>query len=179
MFTFASSETRTKFPIHHKKIIKKTISRALVLPWFYLFFLVMGASFYQIISEYLGAYTFPVIGSSILALYIISIIFTYFYEVWYFQTYYYEISEDFIVIRKGVFSTREVTIPFDRIQDVYVDQDILDRMFGLYDVHISSATISSGWLAHIDGVEQTSASGLKEIILQKLQRKNKNNGLTK
>jgi membrane protein YdbS with pleckstrin-like domain len=51
---------------------------------------------------------------------------------------------------------------------VYVDQDVLDRIMGLYDVHIASATASSGIEAHIDGVEHAGAEGLKKIILDKI-----------
>jgi len=52
-----------------------------------------------------------------------------------------------------------------------VDQDLLDRIFGLYDVHLSSATISSGMEAHIDGLEKQAAEGLRNILLQTVQQK--------
>ena len=39
---------------------------------------------------------------------------------------------------------------------------------GLYDVHIASATASSGIEAHIDGVSKESAEALKKIFLDKL-----------
>lgn len=70
-----------------------------------------------------------------------------------------------LVIAKGVFSRNEVTLPMNRIQDVYVDQDILDRIFGLYDVHVSSATAASGFLSHIDGVNKANSEALKELLL--------------
>lgn len=65
----------------------------------------------------------------------------------------------------------------ERIQDVYVDQDLLDRIFGLYDVHLSSATVSSGMEAHIDGVEKQAAEDLRNILLQTVQQRiSKNKG---
>jgi hypothetical protein len=38
----------------------------------------------------------------------------------------------------------------EKVSDIYVDQDFFDRLFGLYDLHFSSASLSSGTLAHID-----------------------------
>ena len=40
---------------------------------------------------------------------------------------------------------------------------------GLYDVHLSSATATSGMEAHIDGVDKHAAEGLKSFLLGKIQ----------
>jgi len=90
----------------------------------------------------------------------------YLYQRWYYAVYFYDLTPDYIVIKKGPITPQEITIPYERIQDVYVDQDLLDRIFGLYDVHLSSATISSGMAAHIDGVEKPAADGLRAMLLQ-------------
>jgi putative membrane protein len=87
------------------------------------------------------------------------------------NVYFYDLNENFIVIKKGVFTPKEINVPYERVQDIYVDQDIFDRLFGLYDVHISSATISSGMAAHIDGVEKIAADGLKDFLLKTVQTK--------
>ncbi len=87
----------------------------------------------------------------------------------YIKRYYYECGDQLITIKKGVFAPREIHVLYQKIQDVYVDQDILDRMMGLYDVHIASATVTSGVEAHIDGVDKTVAEGLKNFILARLQ----------
>ena len=87
------------------------------------------------------------------------------YEYLYFQAYYYNISDDFVIIRKGVLNTTEVSIPYERIQDINVDQDFLDRLFGLYDVHFTSAGMGSEKTAHIDGVEKIVADELKKTVL--------------
>jgi putative membrane protein len=96
---------------------------------------------------------------------------TYLYQKWYYEVYFYELTSDFVQIRKGPITPREINIPFERIQDVYVDQDLLDRIFGLYDVHISSATAASAGEAHIDGVEKVSADGLRTVILETVRQK--------
>jgi hypothetical protein len=49
-----------------------------------------------------------------------------------------------------------------------VDQDLFDVFFGLYDVHISTATATSGTRAHIDGIEKASAEEIRKLILSKI-----------
>lgn len=104
--------------------------------------------------------------------------FTYLYQKWYYNFYYYDLTPDYIVIRKNPITPREITIPYERIQDVYVDQDLLDRIFGLFDVHLSSATVSSGIEAHIDEVEKQAADGLR-VAIANCQFKDKQEQRTK
>jgi len=86
----------------------------------------------------------------------------------------YDLGDDIITIRKGVMSTQEITLAYERIQDINVDQDFLDRLFGLYDVRFTTATMSSEKEAHIDGVEKETAESLKQLVLgivkEKLRR---------
>jgi putative membrane protein len=91
------------------------------------------------------------------------------YVHYYIKTYYYEDNGDFLTIRKGPITPAEINVQYAKIQDVYIDQDLLDRIFGIYDVHISSATYSSGIEAHIDGVNKNSAEALKNLFLQKIK----------
>lgn len=93
------------------------------------------------------------------------------YQRWYFAVYFYDLTPDYIVIRKNPITPKEITIPYERVQDVYMDQDLLDRFFGLYDVHLSSATVASGMEAKIDGVEKEAANGLRNLLLQKVQER--------
>lgn len=92
--------------------------------------------------------------------------------MWYWKTYiaryYYDATDSYITIKKGVLMPAEIHIQYSKIQDVYVDQDIFDRIMGLYDVHLASATAASGIEAHIDGVDKAAADGLKNFLLQKL-----------
>jgi len=92
----------------------------------------------------------------------------------YIRRYYYAGEENFVTIKKGVFAPAEIHVQYQKIQDVYVDQDIIDRIMGLYDVHIASATVGSAIEAHIDGVEKAAAEGLKEFFLNKIQGKSWN-----
>ncbi|MBU2578692.1 PH domain-containing protein, partial [Patescibacteria group bacterium] len=153
-----------------KKIIKKTIESTIA--YAILLFIIWGVLFFipgytQAIVVWLGA----VSPFGILVLLLVVILLIYLYQRWYFAVYFYDLTPDFIQIKKGPITPREITIPYERIQDIYVDQDLFDRIFGLYDVHLSSATASSGMEAHIDGVEKEAAEGLRNLLLQTIQQK--------
>lgn len=150
----AQSKTREQFPLSTKKVLKKTILSTVI--WSLLLFTMAGVA---LLSN-------PLITIGILIFLVFIIIAVYFYQMWYYAVYFYDLTSDYIIIKKGPITPREITIPYERVQDVYVDQDLLDRLFGLYDVHLSSATISSGMEAHIDGVEKPAADGLRAMLLQ-------------
>jgi membrane protein YdbS with pleckstrin-like domain len=110
-----------------------------------------------------------IIVSLVIIIGLISILSIYTYQYWYYKTYFYNITDEYLIIHKGIIAPQEVTLPLKRIQDVYVDQDILDQLFGLYDVHFSSATATSGQKAHIDGLEKEVAEKFREFILHKIK----------
>ncbi|HUS59099.1 MAG TPA: PH domain-containing protein [Planctomycetota bacterium] len=90
------------------------------------------------------------------------------YQCFYFNSYFYDLNDRNIVIRKGVIARREITLPVSKITDVYVDQDIIDAMLCLYDVHISNPTQSSGQFAHIDGLNRCDSEKLKGLLLDRI-----------
>lgn len=166
------SKTREQFPLSTKKVIKKTVMKTFI--WV-IIFLVFGIfTLLASIPEFSdGTGSNPFISATlpiIIILFLITFI-TYLYQKWYFAVYFYELTPDFVQIKKGPITPKEITIPYERIQDIYVDQDILDRIFGIYDVHLSSATIASGIEAHIDGLEKKAADGLREVLLNSVKQK--------
>lgn len=173
----AQSKTREQFPLSYKKIMKKTIASTIAITILLLviwgFLAIMLGSIGQDAIGWLGTATFGIFGF----LFVV-ILLTYLYQRWYFAVYFYDLTPDFIQIKKGPITPREITIPYERIQDIYVDQDLLDRIFGLYDVHLSSATVSSGMEAHIDGVEKQGAEGLRAILLETVKQRISKNRVT-
>ncbi len=178
----AYSKTREQFPLSPKKIIKKTILMTIRVIGLFILLGILALPIIIIrtnltspeMISWLGTATFWILGFLLLV-----ILLTYLYQRWYFAVYFYDLTPDFIKIKKGPITPREIIIPYERIQDVYVDQDFFDRILGLYDVHLSSATISSGIEAHIDGVEKQAAEGLRNVILQTIQQKvNKNTNIS-
>ena len=164
------SKTREQFPLSTKKVLKKTVAGTLV--WVILLLIIYGISAVTLISQ-AGASSifFGLVTIGILMLLFLIVVLMYFYQLWYYNVYFYDLTDDYVIIKKGPITPHEITIPYERIQDVYVDQDILDRMFGIYDVHLSSATISSGMAAHIDGVEKQAADGLRGVLLEKVSNR--------
>ncbi|MCX6789840.1 MAG: PH domain-containing protein [Candidatus Gribaldobacteria bacterium] len=171
----SNSPTREQFPLSARKIWKKAIASTSILGIFIplVFLFVVWKAFFsfgKITPEntlnYVWMGIFIFVGF-LLFLFLCS----YLYQRWYFAVYFYDLTEDHIIIRKGPITPKEITIPYERVQDVYVDQDLWDRIFGLYDVHLSSATVSSGMEAHIDGVMKTAADGLKQTLLQKVHER--------
>lgn len=166
----AQSKTRDQFPLSKRKILKKTVGS--LLGWIIIALVIFGILVFSVGPKNGSNTAFWFASQAILTgiLVLISsvVIFflIYFYQRWYYAVYFYDLTPDYIVIRKGPITPQEITIPYERIQDVYVDQDLLDRFFGLYDVHLSSATISSGMQAHIDGVQKPAADGLRAALLQ-------------
>ena len=167
------STLRKKYPLRRLKIIKKSISN-IARPMLVVLALILLTSFILFsaselpLRELIGirrttlAFTLLVLaGSLYLAVYPL-------YQILYYKLYFYDIDEENLTIRKGVFSKREVNLPFSRIVDVYIDQDFVDMIFGLYNLKFSTATAESGKFAHIDGVSKKSAEAMKEIILDEI-----------
>jgi membrane protein YdbS with pleckstrin-like domain len=92
------------------------------------------------------------------------------YQYLYWRTYSYDMDHENIYIRKGVAAKRQTILPFSRITDVYLDQDLLDVVLGLYDLHISTPTVESGKFAHIDGLSWYGAARLRRLLLSKINR---------
>ncbi len=166
-----SSKTRDQFPLSTKVIIKKILP---IYTFLIIIFLVSCLLFTLLALDTSAVLVILIILFSFLAL---AMLLIYLYQKWYFSVYFYDFTDDYIIIKKGPITPKEITIPYERVQDIYVDQDILDRIFGLYDVHLSSAAISSGMEAHIDGVEKQAADGLRAFLLQTVKEKmNKHKG---
>lgn len=171
------SALQRQFPLSPKKFWKKIINQIVGMVFFDAVLGVgVGFGIYFVWVAVTGtpnsdiSYT-PMILGIVLAAILIFVLHFALYS-WYVKTYikryYYDGEEHFITIKKGVFAPAEIHVQWQKIQDVYVDQDILDRIMGLYDVHIASATATSGIEAHIDGVDKRSADGLKQFLLSKV-----------
>ena len=104
-------------------------------------------------------------SSLVVAVFAILILIDATYEAIYISKFKYFCDETSITIRKGVLSMHEITLPFSRITDLYVDQSFMDTFFGLYDLHFSTPTSSSGSAAHIEGLSKEHCYALRSIVL--------------
>lgn len=165
---------KEKYPLEKRKPLKKTIERVWFFIPLYLFLILPIGYFFSLdnareMSTSFG-FIFLIVPLIILIVIILSV---YIYELFYLKHYFYDNIGKNLIIKKGVFSINEITIPFNRLQDVYVDQDVLDRIFSLYDLHVSSATYISGWLSHIDGLNKENSEIIKKVILKNIGKHGK------
>jgi len=153
----------TILPLDKKKIIKKTIESApLILLSFFLGGIVIG---YDYVMSETGLTWLSAL--SVLPP-LISIIGIYVYQSFYYKLYFYDFKEGGAEIRKGVISRSTGHVRYERIQNIYVDQDILDRLFRLYDVHYETAGETSGIYSHVDGLNKENSEKLLKFLNEKL-----------
>ena len=87
----------------------------------------------------------------------------------YFDHYRYFISEDRVDVRAGIFFIRHTVVPIERIHQVEVVEGPINRMFGLADVHITTA----GGTAQIEYLERDEAERIAEelnIVVDRIVR---------
>lgn len=170
------SNLKSQYPLSPKKFTKKMIEKAIIFIFLSIF---LGVIAYFVTFAVKGGDIDNIAFSStstktalitFFGSYIILLALYGWYIKYYIKTYFYEDEQDFLTIRKGVIMPAQIHVQYGKIQDVYVDQDLLDRILGIYDVHISSATYSSGIEAHIDGVDKAGAEGLKNLLLHKINK---------
>lgn len=155
--------TVNEYPLERVKIVKRWILS--MISWTVLLAVLAGLWVF---------FTSVTINDALLPVAVVWVVLAV-WQVWfeneYYKTYFYDLQANQMIIKKGVITTRETTLPYSKIQDVYVDQDILDRIFGIWDVHVSTPTFTSGVAAHIDGVNPKNATALREEILSQIHGK--------
>ena len=117
----------------------------LVLIDLMMFFSLWGVSLDDI--SYIPVYekgmsiTFIISGS----IFFLGFLFIYLYTKAFIHRFSYGITDKFIVIYSGVFSSEKTTIPFSRIQNITLHQSIIDKLFKLYNVKIETAGNSASY----------------------------------
>lgn len=158
---------RDLVPLRYRKVLKKCLKSVVFV---FLVWLVGAYLLYRATMRQLDPGTFNYMwGGWFLAL-LAGMIWATAAQLIYYYRYFYDIEERTVIIRKGIIAQSEITLPFSKITDVYVNQDILDVIFGLYDVHISTPTQSSGNFAHIDGLDKRGAALIRSIILERINQ---------
>lgn len=154
-------------PLDKKKVYKKTISSSLLLVGpimpISIFALGFSLTINTDISNLINLLSILAIIFSILILLLI-----YIYQYYYYKLYFYRFEEKSATIRKGVISKQTGNVNYDKIQNIYVDQDILDRIFGLFDVHYETAGTISNIYSHVDGLNKENADKLVAFLNQKV-----------
>lgn len=92
------------------------------------------------------------------------------YSVIAFFKYYFYLKEDKLVVQKGVFKKTKMEIPFERIQSINYEQNIVHRIFDVVRVNVDTAGSAASEL-QINALDGDLAHTLSEIILSHNQKK--------
>ncbi len=167
---------RTSIPLQFRKVFKKTLGGViqLTIGWMILTFPVWGILWggWMKNPEILGNPTLLMVAW--VGLYIMLITARCLYQFLYYVTYFYDVDDKNLIIRKGVITKREMILPFSKITDVSVDQDGMDVLLAIFDVHFSTPTVDSGLFAHIDGVNKRGAQQIRQLVLDAINAAHEN-----
>ena len=98
--------------------------------------------------------------------------------------FHYSLEDTFIVLHQGIIAKKQRSIPYGVIQNIFVKQDVFDRIFGLATIIIENASQGGGQgaqtgkadtvgfssnMVSIPGLTKQNAETLKNIILQKMK----------
>lgn len=122
------------------------------------------ASFFLFIIAFVKmsstSFTYLILGIS--AIIVFSFIFAY---LWYLKfTFFLDKEKQEFVVNKGIFNRDQVIIQLDKIQQVNINQNILQKIIGVYGLKIDTAG-AHGEEVSIKAIDETSAYNLKEHLL--------------
>lgn len=97
--------------------------------------------------------------------------------------FYYAIEDQFLVLKQGIVDKQERHLPYGVIQNIFIDQDVLDRIFGIASLIIENVSSGEGAMIErppmlmgfsgnkilIPGLTKQNAEAVKEIILRKMK----------
>jgi len=163
-------ELTKTYPIRKIKIFREVIGKLFFLTFLSAVFLVIIKWNGGLAEVLLADASNIIVPTLVVFVFFMTILFDAVYEALYISSIKYSTDDASLTIAKGIISRHEITLPFNRITDLYIDQSVLDRIFGLYDLHFSTPTASSGSAAHISGLNKKDCETLRQIMLDALQK---------
>jgi len=83
-----------------------------------------------------------------------------------FFRYYYYIKDDELVIEQGVLKKSKTIVPFERVQTINLEQNIIHRMFDVVKLKVDTAG-SAGAELEFEAISHSTADQLREMLLSK------------
>jgi putative membrane protein len=78
--------------------------------------------------------------------------------------YYYHLEGDRLIIQKGVLNQTRIKLPFERIQNIHLEQKVLHRLLNVVSIRIDSAG-SQGSEITIEALEREQAESIRSYVL--------------
>jgi putative membrane protein len=101
-------------------------------------------------------------GIGVLVIIVISCVFSYLsYRRF---TFYLDLQQQEFVINKGIFNRTQLTVQLDKIQQVNINQNLLQKIIGVYGLHIDTAG-SDAQEVSIAAIDEDLAHNLREHLL--------------
>jgi putative membrane protein len=79
--------------------------------------------------------------------------------------YFYHIEAEQLVIQQGVLSRSRIKLPFERIQNLHIEQNVLHRLLGVVSLRVEAAG-SSGSEVTINALARGEAEALRDYVLE-------------
>lgn len=87
------------------------------------------------------------------------------YSIFAFFKYYFYLQSDKLIVKKGVFKKTILEIPFDRIQSINTEQNLIHRLFNVVKLNVDTAGSASDEL-QLNALDNNIALQLSELILK-------------
>ena len=161
-------------PLSFRKVIKKTLES--FLRWFFIFIFISCGLVFGLVKDGNSASGFQWFLLVLMIILLICFFVSFFWQYLYYRLYFYDFVDDGGTIMKGVIARATGHVSYNRLQNIYIDQDLLDRIFGLYDVHYETAGETSGFYSHVDGLNKVNADKLSKFLIDKMGSRSINPG---
>lgn len=155
----------------HPKAVWVFFFRFLVIGFgvlIFAFFMIMNATLYQTLKkgEMGGTFLWWFIP-----IFIFYILFCYIWAKLTYRFWNYQLRESVFKIEHGVIWKKYVSIPYERIQNIDINRGLLDRIFGLSDLHIQTAgyTGSARTEGRLPGLLPEDAERLREDLITRVK----------
>ena len=177
--------TEKNYPIRNIWLFKRILVALIILPIYFIFFIGIGNGALFSSGLLLMFFSFILIFGLALGVPVIINILER-------SNFHYSLDQHFMVLHQGIISKQNRNVPYGRIQGVFVNQGLFDRIFGLASLTIEdfsdggrSSMDAGGYVGsgksrhealgfvgskiHIPGLKKGDAEALKEILLQKVK----------
>ena len=111
-----------------------------------------------------------VLWVGLLAVMLISTLIKLIYETAQFFALQYETNGFRVLFVRGVFYKKEVSLPLLPVTEIYLDRDLTDLLFGLYEFNVATPVSGAREYGVLGGLSPKNAHGLEHFLARQLNR---------